>query len=377
MRTSRTARLIDVAKAAGVSLGAASTVINGGKTSIQVGEESRRRILEAARQLKYRPNLTARALSGKSTRLIGIVNAVISQYSSAVFVNHILSVAANYDYHTLLDIVHVGNHVIFDKGVEGLENLLARHPDGLIFMGIPDQEVMKHTTVPNVTIGFKDNRHSDFSFDLEAGGYMAGLHLAKHGRRRVLFICTSQDANKEKLFGLRRAWQESGFAPDAVVVIERVLNDIYGVEDLILREIENGADAAFCSNDFLAARLLAFLHDRKIHVPQEIAVIGFDGDIFSSIITPSLTTVVQPFQECAERAVKLLIERIEGKESGRKRKKNIKLLPGFFTGQSCGCETGVLPIAGWSRDMLLVEEFFGTRISKYEDFILQHQMKKE
>ena len=61
MRTSRTARLIDVAKAAGVSLGAASTVINGGKTSIQVGEESRRRILEAARQLKYRPNLTARA----------------------------------------------------------------------------------------------------------------------------------------------------------------------------------------------------------------------------------------------------------------------------------------------------------------------------
>ena len=113
MRTSRTARLIDVAKAAGVSLGAASTVINGGKTSIQVGEESRRRILEAARQLKYRPNLTARALSGKSTRLIGIVNAVISQYSSAVFVNHILSVAANYDYHTLLDIVHVGNHVIF------------------------------------------------------------------------------------------------------------------------------------------------------------------------------------------------------------------------------------------------------------------------
>ena len=179
MKTSRTARLIDVAKAAGVSLGAASTVINGGKTSIQVGEESRRRILEAARQLKYRPNLTARALSGKSTRLIGIVNAVISQYSSAVFVNHILSIAANYDYHTLLDIVHVGNHVIFDKGVEGLENLLARHPDGLIFMGIPDQEVMKHTTVPNVTIGFKDNRHSDFSFDLEAGGYMAGLHYRR------------------------------------------------------------------------------------------------------------------------------------------------------------------------------------------------------
>ena len=273
--------LKDIAVKAGVSRMAVSAVVNR-TNSTRVSQEKRAHIARIAEEMGYMPNLTAQVLSGKSSRMVGILNASVRQYSLAVLVAQFLHNAARYKYQMLSDLYSQTRTV--EEYREEVLNMLRRSPDGVIILGNPPPEVMEIIKIPNVIIQFQNDsthRNGDLYYDHAAGGYMAGLHLLAHGHRKAVYVCSHiQNPPHDKFNGLQRAWGEAGLPDNHLQVIE-AMHCEGTVEDRLLHLIhKEGYTCALMSNDFVAARALPFLRQNGIRVPEDFALIGYDGDAF-------------------------------------------------------------------------------------------------
>ena len=162
--------LKDIAVKAGVSRMAVSAVVNR-TNSTRVSQEKRAHIARIAEEMGYMPNLTAQVLSGKSSRMVGILNASVRQYSLAVLVAQFLHNAARYKYQMLSDLYSQTRTV--EEYREEVLNMLRRSPDGVIILGNPPPEVMEIIKIPNVIIQFQNDsthRNGDLYYDHAAGG---------------------------------------------------------------------------------------------------------------------------------------------------------------------------------------------------------------
>lgn len=130
----------------------------------------------------------------------------------------------------------------------------------------------------------------------------------------------------------------------------RVKRNVENANETILNlHREDGVTAFFCLNDFVAAAMVKSLQCAGIKVPEEAAVIGFDGLPFTEFTSPSLTTVVQPVQELARQSVKLLLEKIKNKSKKTKKEEQsapILLKPYLLVGESCGCSRNAMQNIG-------------------------------
>lgn len=371
--------LKDIAVKAGVSRMAVSAVVNR-TNSTRVSQEKRAHIARIAEEMGYMPNLTAQVLSGKSSRMVGILNASVRQYSLAVLVAQFLHNAARYKYQMLSDLYSQTRTV--EEYREEVLNMLRRSPDGVIILGNPPPEVMEIIKIPNVIIQFQNDsthRNGDLYYDHAAGGYMAGLHLLAHGHRKVVYVCSHiQNPPHDKFNGLQRAWGEAGLPDNHLQVIE-AMHCEGTVEDRLLHLIhKEGYTCALMSNDFVAARALPFLRQNGIRVPEDFALIGYDGDAFAYLTDPPLSTISQVSEEICDRALKLLFERIRNKQIDCKEiRLGQSVKPAFFQGGSCGCACDLPPILGWTRDMLFLKERFSDRMIKYDDFINRHKRQNQ
>jgi|GEM_PF-1919903 LacI family transcriptional regulator len=366
--------LKDIAARAGVSRMAVSAVVNQ-TSSTRVSKEKREYIARIAEEMGYAPNLTAQVLSGKSSRTIGIFNVNVSQYSLAVLAAQFLRTASDFKYQLLIDTVFQRTEEEYKTDVL---HLLRRSPDGVILLGNPPPEVMKIIKIPNVIIQHYNeavNHGGDLYCDLAAGGYMAGLHLLAHKHRKAVYVCTHvQSQSHDKFSGLQRAWRETGLPDENLAVVES-LRHTEPVEGRLLRLIrEENYTCALMSNDFAAASALPFLRRNGVRVPEDFALIGYDANAFAYLTDPPLTTISQSYNEISTRALELLIERIEHKQTGsRIPRLNQSVKPVFFKGGSCGCPCEPPPILGWTRDMLFPEERFNDRTVAYDEFIARHR----
>jgi LacI family transcriptional regulator len=362
--------LKEIADKVGVSRPLVSFVLNNAKGSMAISAEKRQRIVDVARELGYIPNLSAQVLSGKPSRTIGLVNVCVIQYSVAIEINHFLNYAPHFGYQLLLDPIA---HPLRELEVyrESMRNILSRGVDGLIFLGTPPPEILEMTRIPNVIVKLPQGKKeppSDFDFasDLKAGSYLAGRHLLKHGHRKIVLLCTNYNSAFLKLEGLRQAWAEAGLPAEQVHMIEAFEEP---AEKRILECIrEQGVTCGLMSNDFIGARLMQFLDRNGVRVPEDFALIGFDGSAFAYLLNPPLTSVVSSFEENARLAFELLISRIKhpGEQEARK---NQYVKPSMFLGGSCGCPWDAPDLIVRKRDMLFLRENMPGQVIPYDDYL--------
>lgn len=362
--------LKEIADKVGVSRPLVSFVLNNAKGSMAISAEKRQRIIDVARELGYIPNLSAQVLSGKPSRTIGLVNVCVIQYSVAIQINHFLNFAPHFGYQLLLDpIAHPIREL--EKYRESMRNILSRSVDGLIFLGDPPPEILEMAKIPNVIVKLPrrlNDPSSDFDFgaDLKSGAYLAARHLLKHGHRKIVLLCTNRNSAYLKMEGLQQAWKEAGLPEENVRMIEAFEEP---AEKQILDSIRNhGVTCGLMSNDFVAARVMQFLDRNGVRVPQDFALIGFDGSAFAYLLNPPLTSVVSPFEENARLAFELLISRIEHPEE-QKERLNRYVKPAMFLGGSCGCGWNSPDLLVRKRDMLFLRENMPDQVIPYNDFI--------
>ena len=351
---------------------------------MRVSAARRQAIQSAARELGYIPNLTAQVLSGKASRAIALFNANVNQYSLSVLTAQFLHNATKFNYQLLIDTASQRTEEEYCRDVG---NMLRRSPDGAIILGHLPPRVLNLFRIPTVIFQHYNQYYNEYEHhddgdlypDLVAGGYMAGLHLLSHGHRKAVYVCTRiHSKTHDKFTGLRRAWQEAGLPDENLSVIEAMYIQEPVEVPLLSLIRKKGYTCGLMSNDFVAGRALPFLRQNGIRVPEDFALIGYDGAAFAYLTDPPLSTISQSYDRVSAAALELLLERIENKESGcdiHRQHRFIK--PTFFQGGSCGCPCKNPPILGWSRDMLFLEESFSDRIVTYEDFIARHKPSKE
>jgi LacI family transcriptional regulator len=310
----RPATVIDVAKRAGVSPMTVSRVINseGG-----VSPATRLIVAEAIRELNYSPNVAARSLVTAREVKIGVV------YSnpSAAFMTELLT------------------GVFEEASVKGAQITLARGEDGgppgkkdierLIGSGVRGVilapplgekasviELLKTASLPMAVVAGVSHDAISVRINDRRAAYEMTKHLLALGHRRIGFVLGNPDqsATAERLSGFQKAIREAGDAETIIVQGDFSYASGLAAGELLL-DAAIPPTAVFASNDDMASAVVSVAHRRRLLVPEDLTVVGFDDTTAAVTLWPPLTTIHQPVRELAAQALKLLTSEIKGRSA--------------------------------------------------------------
>lgn len=309
--------IIDVAKRAGVSKSLVSLVMRGAPN---VSDEKRKRVLDVAADLGYRPNAVARSLVRKRTNLLGVLLSDLHNPFFAEVIDGIQAEAAARGYRT---IIGTGDRVELSEALV-LETMLELRAEGLILASpiLPMRKITEASReVPTVLVARRTRGSTVDSVanDDPAGAALAVGHLASLGHRRIAHIDGGDGAgSRERRRGYERAMELHGLAKQARVVAGSYTEE--GGWQGVRKLFSAGAPptAVFAANDLAAIGTLSALAEREIRVPEDVSVVGYDNTALAAVRHIHLTTVDQPRPKMGRTAVALILERLEGeRESAR------------------------------------------------------------
>lgn len=330
----------DVARMAGTSTAVVSYVVNNGPR--RVSEKTRAKVLAAIDELGYRPNGFARALRSTRSRLLGLVLPDNSNPFFAELARVIEDEAFRRGYLLLL-----GNSTENDERqaayvreflelrVEGLLLISAAHGDTAAARSLDELQGARIRTV--VVDRAIPGLHAAFlSVDNFTGGYLATRHLLDHGHQDVTCLAGPEGTliAESRTRGWRRAMREAGRVPGPGLLVRSPFRREAGYQ--VMRErLRAGPPpaAVFTESDEQAIGVLRATGESGVRVPEDLALVSFDGIPESAFTRPRLTTVAQPFDELGRRAVELALS---DDEPGRRVR--VRLPVTLTVGASCGCE---------------------------------------
>ena len=292
----------DVAREAGVSLGTVSKVFNG----IRVGEEYRRKVLQAADTLHYQVNSYARSLKTNRSNSIALLIPTLKHPFFAALADEITASLSRRGLRLILFLTN------YDLEAEQTSLTLVRQhkADGVIGLTYHPDLVIDGS-IPFVSIDRRFNAAVPcVSSDNFQGGQIAAQKLIENGCRRLLYLRIGSylavEVNKRQT-GFEDVCRRSGIPWDSQVLDDRTPVTVFYA--WLRGRIKNGRlpyDGIFCNSDLLAGQIVSFLRSEGIAVPSDVQVIGYDGipDFFTGSCVCS--TIVQPLHEMAETAVDLI-----------------------------------------------------------------------
>lgn len=306
----------DVAARAGVSRTTVSFVLNQ-TAGAQISQATRDRVVEAATELGYQPNASARQLAGGRSNMIGLV---LRQSTEQVAGDPFLV-------ETLRGLSLAARSAGFRVMVEPLapdgtyEALLrAQHADGLVVSGprIDDPSLgrLLRDGFPIVLQGSLPGVPA-LSVDIDnvAGARVAVNHLIALGHRRIACITNAPvvyTAAQERLTGYREALAEAGIEADDDLVAEAYFDAPSGHTAMAAMLEKAQFTAAFVASDVVALGAIGALRERGLRVPFDISVVGFDDIPLVAFFDPPLTTIRVPAFDLGHAAGLALLARLDG-----------------------------------------------------------------
>lgn len=302
-------KLGDVAALAGVSPTTVSRVLN---NRGYLSEETRAKVFEAMQQLGYRPNAIARSLQGQKSQLIGLVFPTVADPYYGEMAYRLESHLADIGYKTIL--CNSMDHPESEQRY--LDMLIANQVDGVITGAHSDVVAQfPHLGAPLVTIDRQETgRGPNIACDNFDGAYRATRLLIEGGARSIAHITSTVSPLNARQQGYLKALSEAGLSPHVLELGFITPHDqkIKLIHSFLSEHPH--IDGAFASNDMYAAMVLGGVRARGLNVPDDFQVVGFDGTQAVRILMPELTTVVQPIDALAQRAVALLVHAINGED---------------------------------------------------------------
>lgn len=295
-------RLEDIASRAKVSVSTVSRVVNG---HCAVKSSTRKRVLAVLEEMHYRPNLQARSLVAGRSNTLGII---VSNLENPFFVDifHTLEKEAhdagyevlvgntNYDSERLIACIDL----FMGRRVAGLVIIVSEHVS-------PEHKQLIQADIPIALYDaiLPGKRRSSVCFDYAKGMTQLARYLYDLGHRRMAYI------------GYRLPLGPTDERRDAFVAVAgelkvehrylfvRQINDFHAGRDAARELLTSGFDptAILCVNDLFAVGVLRELHNRKISVPGQISVTGFDNIQIAEFSSPSLTTINIPRERIASK----------------------------------------------------------------------------
>ncbi|MHB1376108.1 MAG: LacI family DNA-binding transcriptional regulator [Candidatus Humimicrobiaceae bacterium] len=301
----------DVAKKAGVSMMTVSRVVN--KNS-SISEKIRKNVLNAIKELNYKPNKLARSLVTKKSEFISVVVPDISNPFFSEMVKGIEEIARTKGYNILLGSTD-GRKEIESEYINSAVN---RMSDGVILIAprIEDKMIYEFNDyLPLVVVDRLLDRSDVLQIGIDdfKGAILAMEYLIGLNHKNIGFLSGTMDI----LAGLQR---EQGYI-NALEKQKKPINF-----KLILKgdwSFESGRNAfknfynnnprptaIFAANDLMAFGLIQGAKEMNVKIPEDLSIVGYDDIAMSALINPSLTTVKQPISEMGRKAVELLLNKL-------------------------------------------------------------------
>jgi DNA-binding LacI/PurR family transcriptional regulator len=307
----------DVAAVAGVSRTTVSFVLNG-RADVKIPDETRRRVVDAATQLGYQPNASARQLAGGRSHIIALVlhqspEQVASDAVLAETLRGLSAAARAGGFRVMVELLEPDGP---DSSYSSL--LRAQHADGLIVSGPrsddPSLLEMVRDGFPIVLQGsLPDVAVMSVDVDNVAGARGAVEHLLALGHRRIACITNAPlvyTAAQERLTGYTEALTTAGIECESALIAEADFDAPSGHVAMASLLARTTFDAAFVASDVVALGAIGALREAGRKVPDDISIVGFDDIPLAAYFDPPLTTVRLPAFELGQAAGRALVERI-------------------------------------------------------------------
>ncbi|PWI32454.1 LacI family transcriptional regulator [Vibrio albus] len=300
------ATIKDVCKAAGVSKATVSRVING---SEQVKEQTRQSVLAAMESLGYQPNAFARALATNTYNTYGLI---LPHFESHYF-GSMLTQAAQDMQKADKKLFVMNSHDSVEGEIDAIRSLKAHYCDAIMIysrhlseqqLSEIQQEIKTQLIVINRSLD--DDKLFSFGFDQQQVARLATDYLLALGHRQVACITTplSSSTGQKRLAAYKTSLQEHDIAIDDALIYEgqSSLESGYEAANSL---IDSGVPftAVFSCTDSMAMGAIRALTDRGIKVPEEVSVIGIDGEPNGAFAVPRLSTVKLPIVELTRDAI--------------------------------------------------------------------------
>jgi len=312
------ATIFDVAEHAGVSIKTVSRVVN---KEPNVRQQTRDKVLESVGALRYQPNAAARELSGKRSRIIGLIyeNAEEFSYLNDVF-NGALGICEPAGFSLLLRPLTLPDPDIADRIRQFATNARV---EGVVLpapMGdLPGvAALLREMRIPFAAITPREADPDEINIHCndEAASFSLTELLIEQGHRAIGFIKGHPDhgASAKRFAGYRRALKTHRIAYAPRLVRQGYFDfDSGRAATGRLLDLAEPPSAILASNDDMAAGAIFEARERGLAVPGELSIAGFDDTRFSTRIWPPLTTVRQPIIQMAQTAAALLIDKLNGR----------------------------------------------------------------
>jgi len=316
----RQARSQDVAELAGVSRTTVSFVLND-VPGVKISEETRQRVLQAARELNYYPTAAARSLASGKTKRIGLVLGEGKVRLSAdaflpAFLQGVTSFVHQRGYLLVLQTPEdVPSHEAYTRLIR------EQQVDGLILSGPrsddPLLEALAEDEFPLILHGELDECEIPYvDVDNRAGAYQAVTHLIGLGHRRIGFISNaplSYSGAQARFAGYKQALAEHDLPLDEELI--RTASFLPETGQVAIRDLLALPDrptAVFAASDVVAIGAMSGIQAAGLAIPENMAIVGFDDIFLAAYTQPPLTTVRVPAYGLGWTAAELLISLVEG-----------------------------------------------------------------
>jgi LacI family transcriptional regulator len=313
--------ILKVAERAGVSQTTVSYVLND-RPNHGIPPETRERVRRAAAELGYRPNALARGLVRGRTNSLGFVIATLANPFFAELTDSLYRAARERGYELLIAL----DDGSFDQEAEHLERFLERRVDGILiwaghargeYRGAPRLDAQR---TPYVLLGkhADDEVTSFIDVDRPAGIERAVAHLVRLGRTRIGYLGYEVGEAMHCPF--------PSLAPAEI----RTVGYEAGAR---LAALPRLPEAVICGGDQIALGVIAALVERANRVPEDVAVIGFDGIADGAFSRPRLTTLAHPIAGLVEQGLATVLHLMKEPNAPPRR---VTLTPELVVRESCG-----------------------------------------
>lgn len=311
--------IAQVAARAGVSETTVSHVLSGNRP---VADATQQRVRNAVRQLGYRPNGVARSLRNKRSMTVALIIPDLTNPFYTVLARGLADELDAASYRVIVcntdaqrDREQDFIDDMLDRGVDAIAmtsyHLATSEVQRVIDLGVPIACVGESIDHPNVDQVVADG---------EQGGYEATRHLLSRGSTRIAMITGAEESNNARISGYRKALSEAGKRFSRRLVLHGDWTRSGGYQAMRkLLTVNPGLDGVFCANDLMAIGAMDALREQGLSIPDDVALVGFDDIEAAALVTPALTTIINPAYEAGRTTATLLLDRIAGEHSQRRR----------------------------------------------------------
>ena len=307
--------LSTMAERLGYSATTISRVLSGKAEKYRISPDTVNAVLREARRCNYSPSVAAQSLRTRRSNTIGLLLPSVANPYFADMASVIITELNSAGYTTIV----VDTMESEQRLSESARSLISRQVDGILAVPCGEKGMDLEMLSAQIPVVLIDRYYEDTSLPyVTTNNYQGGLdatrHLLSRGHTRISCIQGVQSSmpNKEGVGGYAKAMEDEGLAQDIDIIGNEFSVQNGYLETKLLMSRAQRPTAIFALSNTIMLGALKAIREAGLRIPEDVALISFDNNLYMDYMTPSITRISQPVEDMAKLAVKILLDKIKG-----------------------------------------------------------------